>query len=203
MEALVRRIADEGTVTADGLLRVDGFVNHRLDPAFVLEAGSTLSARLEAAGAAPPDLILTAEASGVAPAFGVAAARDVPLLVARKRIPGTWTPPILRRDVASRTHGGVATLALRAEHLPAGARVWLIDDVLARGATPAGLAMLAADAGAHVGGVGVWIEKAAEGGRAALADVGAPVAALAVVEALHRPGTPEGGPAGRAVVRGG
>ncbi|MDR9391226.1 MAG: hypothetical protein RI554_04280, partial [Trueperaceae bacterium] len=189
MEALVRRIADEGTVAPNGLLRVDGFVNHRLDPAFVLEAGSVLRARLEAAGAPPPDLILTAEASGVGPAFGVAAACGVPLVVARKRVPATWAPPLLRRDAVSRTHGDVATFAVRADRLPADATVWLIDDVLARGATPDALAHLAADAGARVGGVGVWIEKAADGGRAALAEVGAPVVALARIEALHAPGT--------------
>ncbi len=57
----------------------------------------------------------------------------------------------------------------------------IVDDFLATGQTILALARLAAAAGATVVGVGAVIEKAFEGGRAALAGLGVPVETLAIV----------------------
>src|SRR5690242_19363101 len=67
-EPLVRRIIDEATVIDSRILKIDHFLNHRIEPAFMTALGGALAERLRAF---EPDLVLTAEASGIAPALAV------------------------------------------------------------------------------------------------------------------------------------
>ena len=78
MKALKERILQEGQNLGGGILKVDGFINHQVDPALMLEAGRHLAARFTDVGA---DKVLTAEISGIAPALTTALALDVPLAV--------------------------------------------------------------------------------------------------------------------------
>lgn len=71
---------------------------------------------------------------------------------------------------------GTATLELPADTVAPGARVFVVDDVLATGGTAAAACGLLGDVGAEVIGLGVLIELTALDGRGRLADV--PVHAL-------------------------
>ena len=85
----------------------------------------------------------------------------------------------LPRVAASRTYEleyGTATLELPAETVAPGARVFVVDDVLATGGTAAATCALLADAGAEVIGFGALLELTALSGRDVLAPV--PVHAL-------------------------
>jgi xanthine phosphoribosyltransferase len=178
---LVTRILHEATVEHDRILKIDHFLNHRIEPEFMAALGAALAERVRPFA---PDLLLTAEASGIAPALAVAFALGVPLVYAKKYAP-VVEPPALSRIVPSPTKGGDTRLVVSARYLPAGARVALIDDFLANGKTALALAEIVADAGAVTVVAGFLVEKQFQGGRAPLAARGIPIAALAQVARLE------------------
>ncbi|HEU5099796.1 MAG TPA: xanthine phosphoribosyltransferase [Roseiflexaceae bacterium] len=180
-EPLVRRIIAEATVIDSRILKIDHFLNHRIEPAFMAAMGGALADRLRRF---EPDLLLTAEASGIAPALAVALALDVPLVYAKKYAPVVETPA-LSRIVPSPTKGGEAKLAVSGRYLVAGMRVALVDDFLANGRTALALAEIVEDAGATTVAAGFLVEKLFQDGRAGLAKRGIPIATLAQVERLE------------------
>ncbi len=99
-------------------------------------------------------------------------------------VAGTGIVPVrkagkLPRVAGSRTYDleyGTATLELPADTVAPGARVFVVDDVLATGGTAAATCALLADAGAEVVGVGVLLDLTSLGGHDALAPT--PVHAL-------------------------
>ncbi|NMI01244.1 adenine phosphoribosyltransferase [Pseudonocardia sp. K10HN5] len=135
------------------------------------EAFTTVSTEL-AAMAGEADLVVGVEARGFligAAVALVAGAGIVPVRKAGK----------LPRVAASRTYEleyGTATLELAADTVPAGSRVFVIDDVLATGGTAAAACALLSDVGAQVVGFGSLLELTALGGRDRLGDI--PVHAL-------------------------
>lgn len=178
---LVARIRAEATVVGDRILRIDHFLNHRIEPAFMAALGAALAERL-----APhrPELVLTAEASGIAPALAAASALNLPLVYAKKYAPDVEAPE-LSRLVPSPTKGGQARLVISARYLPPDARVALVDDFLANGRTALALAEIVADAGARLVAAGFIVEKLFQAGRAPLEGLGVPVIALAQVLRLE------------------
>jgi xanthine phosphoribosyltransferase len=178
MKALVERIRREGQNLGNGILKVDSFINHQVDPALMLAAGGALAAHFGAMGI---NKILTAEISGIAPALMTGLALGVPVVYARKTKPITMPDDIFVADAPSHTKGGVVQLMVSPEFLHAGDQVLIVDDFLASGNTIMGLVNLARKAGAEVIGVGAVIEKQFEGGRRRLEDEGLTVHSLAVV----------------------
>jgi xanthine phosphoribosyltransferase len=177
---LVERIRAEATVENDRILRIDHFLNHRIEPEFMAALGRALADRLRPFA---PDLLLTAEASGIAPALATAFALGVPLVYAKKYAP-IVEPPELSRLVPSPTKGGIMRLVVAARYLPAGARVALIDDFLANGRTALALGEIVADAGATLVAAAFLVEKQFQRGRELLAGFAVPIIALAQVERL-------------------
>jgi xanthine phosphoribosyltransferase len=186
---LVERIRAEATVIEDRILKIDHFLNHRIEPVLMRGIGEAVAERL-----APlrPELLLTAEASGIAPALAAALALDLPLVYAKKYSPEVEAPA-LSRVVPSPTKGGQTRLVVSARYLPPGARVALVDDFLANGRTALALAEIVADAGAELLAAVFVVEKLFQDGRAALEQRGIPVGALAQVERLE---------AGKVILRG-
>jgi xanthine phosphoribosyltransferase len=178
---LVRRIVEEATVENDRILKIDHFLNHRIEPEFMAAMGEALAERIRPFR---PDLLLTAEASGIAPAMATAYALGVPVLYAKKYSP-VVEPPALSRVVPSPTKGGETRLVVAARYLKSGMRVALIDDFLANGRTAVALAEIVGDAGAHTVVAGFLVEKLFQNGRAGLEEMGIPVATLAQVERLE------------------
>jgi xanthine phosphoribosyltransferase len=179
-EPLVRRIVAEATVVEDRILKIDHFLNHRVEPVFMAALGAALAERIRPFA---PDLVLTAEASGIAPALAVAIALDIPMVYAKKYSPEVEAPA-LSRVVPSPTKGGHARLVISGRYLTAGLRVAIVDDFLANGRTALALAEIVADADAHVVVAGFIVEKLFQEGRAALVARDIPIATLAQVERL-------------------
>jgi xanthine phosphoribosyltransferase len=178
MRALEERILREGKNLGHGILKVDSFINHQVDPRLMDACGQELARRFQDIGATK---VLTAEISGIAPALTTALHLGLPVVYARKQKPITMPDQVFLTLTPSHTKGRTVELIVSPEYLAGGERVLIIDDFLATGATILGLARLAQTAGARIVGVGALIEKTFEGGRAALAHLGAPVEALAII----------------------
>jgi xanthine phosphoribosyltransferase len=181
MEALKRRILRDGSNLGRGILKVDSFINHQVDPVLMLEAGRELAARFADVDATK---VLTAEISGIAPALTTALTLGVPLVYARKTKPVTMTDPVYVEAAPSHTKGVSVFLMVSPEFLTPRDRVLIIDDFLASGQTISALVRIVRHAQAQLVGIGALIEKAFEGGRAELEALGVPLHALAVISEM-------------------
>lgn len=182
MQALKDRILQEGQNLGNGILKVDGFINHQVDAKLMDACGQEL-ARLFRPVAATK--VLTAEISGIAPALTTAQHLDIPVVYARKHKPITMPDQVFLTLAPSHTKGRTVELIVSPEYLSQGERVLIIDDFLASGSTILGLARLAQTAGAQIVGVGALVEKTFEGGRAALETLGVPVHSLAAISRME------------------
>jgi xanthine phosphoribosyltransferase len=178
VQMLRDRIAREGRNLGRGILKVDGFLNHQVDPVLIDACGRELADRFRTLGASK---VLTAEISGIAPAVTTALHLRVPLVYARRSRPVTMPDQVLLTVAPSHTRGQMVELIVSPEYLRPGDRLLIVDDFLATGQTILGLAQLAKAAGATVVGVGAVIEKRFEGGRQALAPLAVPVESLAII----------------------
>jgi xanthine phosphoribosyltransferase len=181
VQELIERIRRDGKNLGNGILKVDGFINHQVDPALMDACGQELARRFIHVGATK---ILTAEISGIAPALTTAYHLGLPVVYARKSKPITMPDQVFLTMAPSHTKGRMVELIISPEYLAGGERLLIIDDFLASGATIWGLVRLAQAAGASVVGIGTLIEKNFEGGRALLEPLGVPVESLAVITAL-------------------
>jgi xanthine phosphoribosyltransferase len=163
-------------------LKVDGFINHQVDPALMDACGKEFARRFNHVGATK---ILTAEISGIAPALTTAQHLGLPVVYARKHKPITMPDQVFLTLSPSHTKGRIVELIISPEYLAGGERVLIIDDFLATGATILGLVRLAQTAGATLVGIGALIEKTFEGGRALLAHLGVPIESLACITSME------------------
>ena len=175
MQLLKERIQADGKNLGNGILKVDGFINHQVDPALMDEAGKEFARTFAGVGATK---ILTAEISGIAPAVFTARHMHLPVVYARKSKPITMPDQVFLTLAPSHTKGRTVELIVSPEYLAGGEKVLIIDDFLASGATILGLVRLAQTAGAELVGIGALIEKTFEGGREALSYLNIPIKAL-------------------------
>jgi xanthine phosphoribosyltransferase len=181
MQVLRDRITREGKNLGNGILKVDGFINHQVDPVLMDACGQEFARRFRDVGATK---VLTAEISGIAPAITTGFHLGLPVVYARKSKPITMPDQVFLTLTPSHTKGRTVELIISPEYLAGGERILIIDDFLASGATILGLVRLAQTAGAVIVAIGALIEKSFEGGRAALAELGVPIEALAVVSGM-------------------
>ncbi len=179
MQALIDRIRREGENLGRGILKIDSFLNHQIDPALMEAAGEVIAAHF---AAARPTRILTAEVSGIIPAtMAGRALGNLPVVYARKHKPITMREPVYVDAAPSHTKGGEVMLMVSPEFLSADDRILIVDDFLATGRTIDALARIVRSAGAELVGIAAIVEKDFEGGRAELAHWGVPIVALATI----------------------
>jgi xanthine phosphoribosyltransferase len=182
VKALIDRIKAEGTYIGGGIIKVDSFVNHQIDPTLTMAIGSEFANRFAQAGVDAVTKVVTAEVSGIAPALATAQALGVPMVYARKHRPITMPDDFYLAEAPSHTKGGVVRLMISPEYLAEGDRVLLIDDFLATGLTISAVVELIRQSRATLCGIGCVIEKVFEGGRTYLADLDVPIIALAKID---------------------
>jgi xanthine phosphoribosyltransferase len=182
VKELIERIRRDGKNLGNGILKVDGFINHQVDPALMDACGKELAQHFAGVGATK---VLTAEISGIAPALMTARYLDLPVVYARKNKPITMPDQVFLTLAPSHTKGRMVELIISPEYLAGHEKILIIDDFLASGATIMGLVRLAQTAGATVVGIGALIEKTFEGGREMLAPLGIPVESLAVIRSME------------------
>lgn len=185
MELLKERIRRDGKYLGNGILKVDRFINHQVDPMLMDACGAEFARLFKEL---PVNKILTAEISGIAPALMTGKYLNLPVVYARKTKPVTMPPTVYITVAPSHTKGNNVELIVSPEYLERGDQVLIIDDFLASGATMAGLVRLADVAGAQVLGIGTLIEKTFEGGRALLQALGIPIHSLVSISRLDETG---------------
>jgi xanthine phosphoribosyltransferase len=181
MNELQERILKEGQALGHGILKVDSFVNHQVDPKLMDTCGREFAKRFAKVGATK---ILTAEISGIAPALTTGIHLGLPVVYARKAKPITMPDQVYLTLAPSHTKGRMVELIVSPEYLANNEKVLIIDDFLASGQTILGLVRLAEAAGSQVVGIGTLIEKSFEGGRAALTPLGVPIESIACIKSL-------------------
>ena len=181
MLELIERIRRDGKNLGNGILKVDGFINHQVDPALMDACGRELARRFANVGATK---VLTAEISGIAPALTTAQHLGLPVVYARKSKPITMPDQVFLTTAPSHTKGRMVELIVSPEYLAGGEKILIIDDFLASGATIWGLVRLAQAAGATIVGIGTLIEKIFEGGRELLKPIGVPIESLVCITSM-------------------
>lgn len=178
MNILLDRIQQEGKQLANGVLKVDSFMNHQIDPILMKTIGEEFAIHFRKLN---PTHILTAESSGIAPALATAMALEIPFVYARKHKPSTMGNTF-EELTESATKGGIVQLMIASDYIGPQNRILIIDDFLASARTIRALINLVNQSGATLVAIGAVIEKVFAGGRNALADIKVPVISLAAVE---------------------
>ncbi|MBT4404794.1 MAG: xanthine phosphoribosyltransferase [Acidiferrobacteraceae bacterium] len=181
MQELIQKIEHEGEHVGGGIVKVDSFLNHQVDPALTRRMAKEMSERFRAAGVGQITRVLTAEVSGIPVALEVAGQFGALLIYARKSQSRIMTGTYYVAEAISRTHGTSSDLMVDRRFLGSQDSVLIVDDFLATGATLSALAKLVSESGARLCGIGCVIEKPAEGGRDALGSMDAPVITLAKI----------------------
>ncbi|MFP7230486.1 xanthine phosphoribosyltransferase [Bacillus subtilis] len=182
MEALKRKIEEEGVVLSDQVLKVDAFLNHQIDPLLMQKIGGEFAARFAKDGITK---IVTIESSGIAPAVMTGLQLGVPVVFARKHKSLTLTDNLLTASVYSFTKQTESQIAVSGTHLSDQDHVLIIDDFLANGQAALGLLSIVKQAGASIAGLGIVIEKSFQPGRDELVKLGYRVESLARIQSLE------------------
>ena len=183
MEVLRRKILELGKGIGKDIIKVDMFLNHRIDTALLFEMGEAWAEEFRGE---KPELVLTVEASGIAMAVAAAhALGDIPVVFAKKSATVVQNDDIVQAPVYSFTHKTENMIRIEKRYLPEGTRVLIIDDFLADGQAVRGLMNLCWQQGAQVVGVGIAVEKGFQPGGKQLRESGVHLKSLAVVEGIQ------------------
>ncbi len=180
MKALKERILRDGKCLEGGILKVDNFINHQMDPILMKSIGVEFVRRFASDRI---DKVITVEASGIAPAIMVGYLLELPVVFAKKKKPSTMDN-MLVTSVYSFTKNRSYDVCVSKDFLCKGDRVLFIDDFLANGNAAKGILDLVQQAGAEVVGMGFIIEKSFQHGGNMLREMGIKVESLAIIDSL-------------------
>ena len=181
MKLLEERILKDGKIKPGGILKVDSFLNHQIDPALLYEMALELK-RLYSGKEI--NKIFTIEASGIALAIMAGYVFNCPMVFAKKSKSKNISDELYSVEVESFTHGNTNTVVVSKEYLSPDDKVLIVDDFLATGAALVGLKALVEQAGAEAVGAGIAVEKVFQGGGNALREQGFRVESLAMIASM-------------------
>ena len=157
MQLLKKRILQDGKCYEGGILKVDGFINHQMDPVLMKSIGVEFVRRF--------------------------AATNLPVVFAKKKSPKT-IQNALSTTVHSFTKDRDYEVVISADFLTPNDNVLFVDDFLAYGNAALGIIDLIKQSGANLVGMGFIIEKAFQNGRKKLEEQSVRVESLAIIEDL-------------------
>lgn len=179
MNELQKRIVAEGRVLPGDIIKVDGFMNHRVDVALMRSIAKDIHAHFEGKEITA---VMTVEASGIPVATITADEFGVPLLFAKKAKSDNIEGGLVKSEIYSYTYRKKVTLIVSAEWLKPTDKVLIVDDFMANGEAIRGLVEIIDQVGAELVGIGIAIEKGFQGGGDRLRAKGIDVYSLAIVE---------------------
>lgn len=180
MKTLIDRILKDGKCYPGGILKVDKFINHQMDPNLMKAIAIEFIKRY---ASTEINKILTIEASGIAPAIVMGLLLDLPVVFAKKKKPSTMDN-ILSTTVFSFTKQREYNVVISKDYLTPNDKVVFIDDFLAYGNAAKGIIDLCRQAGAELVGMGFIIEKTFQHGRDRIEAEGVRCESLAMIESL-------------------
>jgi len=184
MELLKQRIEQDGQIIGTEILKVDSFLNHRIDTKFLKQIGAEFRRRFDDV-ASGIDSIITVEASGIAVACFTARFFDeVPVIFAKKQKPNTMNSDYFTAKVESFTKNQTSNICIAKKYIKKKDTVLIIDDFLAHGNAALGLAEIAGQSGATVAGIGIVIEKSFQGGAQKIRDAGYRLESLSAIKEM-------------------
>ncbi len=181
MKVLKERILKDGHCYPGGILKVDSFINHQMDPILMKSMAVEFVRRFASTHI---NKILTIEASGIAPAIMVGYLLELPVVFAKKKKPSTMEN-MLTTSVYSFTKQRSYEVCVSKDFLHPGDKILFIDDFLANGNAAKGIIDLVNQAGAQLEGMGFLIEKAFQHGGDELRQMGIHVESLAIIDSLE------------------
>ena len=185
MKQFQDRIRTEGRVLPGNIIKIDGFLNHRVDTALMRSMAKEFKSRFDLTGLT---LVLTVEASGIALAIICAEEFGVPLVFAKKAKSDNIEGGLYKSEIYSYTYKKQVTLIVSSQWLKATDKVLIIDDFLANGEALRGLVEIVQESGAELLGIGVAIEKGFQPGGQKMRGAGIHLESLAIVESANETG---------------
>ncbi len=181
MQILKDKILTEGSVTDGDVLKVDGFLNHKMDIDLLNEMAIEFKNRFSECNITK---ILTLEVSGIGISCLTALQFGVPVILAKKSNSIHIDGPIYKKDVNSPGKITRHTICISKKHLTSNDHVLIIDDMLANGYALSSLIDIVKQSGAVLEGVGICIEKSYKGGGNKFRKQGIRVESLAKIKEL-------------------
>ena len=182
MQELKERIQKEGKVLPGNIIKVDGFLNHRIDTELMSHIADEFGKYFNMDEVT---LVLTAEASGIALATMVAQRFHKPMIYAKKAKSDNIEGGLYQSDIHSYTYKKKVTLLVSKEWLSADEKVLIVDDFMANGEAMRGLCDIVNAAGATLVGVGCAVERGFQGGGDRLRAAGVNLKSLAIIESAE------------------
>ncbi len=183
IKELSEQILKEAIVVNDTMVKVDGFLNHRLNLDLLQKMGHVF---YEAFKDKQIDLILTIEASGIALAMMAAQELKAPVLFAKKGNNTLHQENIYTTIIHSATKNSDTRVYVSKDYLKKDMNVLVIDDFLAKGHAVLGLMNLVEQAQAQCVGVGIAIEKGFDTGGQTLREKGIDLVSCAIIDRIEQ-----------------
>ena len=182
MEKLKERIRREGRILPGNIVKVDGFLNHRIDTVLMDEIAEEFKKYFDISKIT---MVLTAEASGIALAMACAGKYGVPMVFAKKAKSDNIEGGLYQSDIYSYTYKKKVTLLVSQDWIKPTDRVLIVDDFMANGEAMRGLCDIVAKAGATLEGIGIAVEKGFQHGGDRLREAGHNIHSLAIIESTE------------------
>ena len=181
MKLLQDRIRREGRVLPGNIVKVDGFLNHRVDTELMTQIADEFAKIFDTENIT---MVLTAEASGIALATICAQRYGVPMIFAKKAKSDNIEGGLYQSEIFSYTYKKKVTLLVAQDWLKPEDKVLIIDDFMAKGYAVHGLIDIVEQAGAQLMGIGIAVEKGFQQGGELIRSKGIQLESLAIVESM-------------------
>ena len=185
MELLKKRIQEEGKILPGNIVKVDGFLNHRVDTELMEQIAEEFKKRFDTSKVT---LVLTAEASGIALATICARSMGVPMVFAKKAKSDNIEGGLYQSDIFSYTYKKKVTLLVSKDWISADDKVLIVDDFMANGEAMRGLCDIVKEAGAELVGIGIAVEKGFQHGGDRIREAGINIQSLAIIDSADENG---------------
>ena len=179
MQELKERIVKEGKVLPGNIIKVDGFLNHRIDTGLLTRIAEEFGKYFNMDEVT---MVLTAEASGIALATICAQKYGVPMIFAKKAKSDNIEGGLYQSEIFSYTYKKKVTLLVAQDWLKPEDKVLIIDDFMAKGCAVHGLIDIVEKAGAQLKGIGIAVEKGFQHGGDDLREKGYNIHSLAIID---------------------